>query len=159
MSFMKVTITESGATPRNMLKTLRQVKKRGFMAMGTQWHRKMRPQHFTRAAYAKYGYKRRTPAHEKLKEKMYGHRRPLVFSGESEQLSRIRDVRATAKGARVVMRVPRLNIRRSANSPNMREEMTRIAIKERDRLVAGFAKSLENQWNSMPGQRRKVIAG
>lgn len=58
------------------------------------WHAKVLPKHFEVGAYREYRYQARTRKHEARKERKFGHRRPLVYSGALErQVLRAREVR------------------------------------------------------------------
>lgn len=149
-----IEIKQQGKTPRALRKASTQARRDAFRAVGEHWHEKFRPVHFTHRGARKYGYKPRqgqrtagepptttssrrrfASSYTGRKLRKWGHTRPLVYSGESEALTRFLDVRATSKGSRVVMRAPTLNLRSSPSAPNMREELTRITPDERSELI------------------------
>jgi len=97
---------------------------------GATWHRDYSAKHFTAEGAREYRYQRRTRKYEDRKQRLKGHKDPLVFSGRSRRLARLADVRATPKGVRVVLHARQLNRRR-----HMRREMTYISHREKQALV------------------------
>lgn len=82
----------------------------------------------------------------KLKKK--GHLKPLVWSGESMALAKIRDVRATRNRATLVQHARGLNRRHPASQVRMNEEIRAIApneIREAARFSSGVFKRLVRQ--------------
>jgi len=127
---------------RELRKYLREV----WRMAGERWHQTMRPQHFTRAGARKYGYLPRAgergnerrnfrSSYTGRKLRRFGHTNPLVYTGLSMALTRPRDVRATAKGVRVVMNSPGFNRRNPRSRINMREELTRVTEEEANLLA------------------------
>lgn len=138
---LAVTIRERGATPRHLRKAMTAAKRKGWLAAGVWWHTECRPKHFTRKAYQIYGYTprmgeggtatkifKRSYTGRKLKK--FGHTNPMVWSGVSERLTRARDVRATAKGVRIVMNAPALNFRPKGGRINLRAELQTLTHSE-----------------------------
>lgn len=137
--------------------------KAGFARCGKFWHGTYREKHFTKRGAREYGYTPRKGERgsgrgfhssytaRKLREK--GHTLPLVWSGESRSYTRVRDVRATSTRVRVVMRAPKLNYRHPASQINMRDEMTRVSIAERNELIRVFDRDLDRRTNSMRDTR------
>lgn len=150
-------------------KQFRQMLKASFHTIGVHWHRRMRPKHFTKVGGREYGYQprqgepgnptsrpfRSTYTGRKLKR--YGHTRPLVKTGESRAFSRIRDVRSTSKGTRVVMRVPRLSFRRSPSAPHMQQELRTISKPENRELQQRFDKHMQQEINKQRDTREVRI--
>lgn len=147
-------IKYQGAVPRLAQRELRRLLRDSFEDAGVFWHRMFRRKHFTKAGAREYGYTPRKGeqagrgskafrrSHTGRKLRQFGHTLPLVFTGQSRQLTRIRDIRATSKGVRIVMRAPGLNRRPRGGRINLREEMTRVSIRERDALVKRFDRQL-----------------
>ena len=147
---MGLLITYTGAVPGKPLTTaaLNRVKRPVWRSAGLLWHNEMRAAHFTVEGGRRLGYARRKGEGESgkrfwhsytgQKQKRKGHQRPLVWSGESERLSRERDVRATSTGARVVLHTPGLNRRPKGGRINLREEMTRVTAEEHGKLVRHY---------------------
>jgi hypothetical protein len=128
--FVKVNITEIGATPGILKRELNGILKSCWEAVGMHWHLKMRPKHFTQAGAAEYGYTPRKPSYEAKKKRAAmtanvhgrkaagtwndnsrarGEANPLVWTGESREATRIANVAATKNGVRIIMNAPRLN--------------------------------------------------
>lgn len=167
---MLVRIKEIGPTPRHLRKSIGKITKAAFEVMGIMWHKRYRAKHFTQAGAREYGYTprrgeqvtrsrgagyKRTYTGRKLQK--FHHTRPLVYSGQTEALTRIRDVRSTSKGARVVLHANRLNMRNPVTSINMREEMTRVSIRERDALVDRFDVSMGKRINALRARSTRTI--
>jgi len=91
-------VVRSGGTSA---KAWRAVSRDSWEAAGDHWHDKILPKHFKPGAAREYRYKRRTAAHQAKKQRMFGHRRPLVFRGDLErQVLRLRDVRGVADNSK-----------------------------------------------------------
>lgn len=130
-------------------KAMREIIKATWHDVGVLWHSQMRPKHFTKRGAREYGYatrqgERATPGSRafrrsytgrKFREK--GHTLPLVWTGESRALSRLRDVRATSTRVRIVMRTNRLNLRHRSSRINMAQELRTISRSEQ-RAIRGF---------------------
>jgi len=129
---------------REMAKCMREM----WRELGIYWHRKMRPKHFTNPGAREYGYTPRqgergrphpkgkfyrTYTGRKLRQR--GHTRPLVLTGESRALTRMRIVRADSKGVRIPIKANKLNYRYRGSPIHMRDEMTRISMRERQQLI------------------------
>ena len=76
------------------------------------WHKHALPLHFTKRGAQKYQYekrqgeragggRRRKGSYTARKIKKHGHSLPLVYTGFARMLSRMRNIRATGKGARI----------------------------------------------------------
>lgn len=138
-------IKYTGSVPRAMAKQGRGILKAAWHDLGVTWHRELRPKHFTAAGAREYKYqpregepgkpgRTRGRSYLRRKQRMFGHTLPLVFTGELRSLTRIRDVRATAKGVRVVMQANKANWRRSPGAPNMAAELRTISSAENRKL-------------------------
>ena len=106
------------------------------------WGRRFLPLHFTPSARRRYDYAKRTKAYEIRKAYTKGHRRPLVWSGESERAARRAMEVQTFSGrarARGVLRGPRHLFIRNPIGVDKTDEITRIIPAEQRRLteVAG----------------------
>lgn len=163
MSLFLFQIEEIGG-PGIVLKNLNTLKKKVFMLMGIFWHDNLRQKHFTKAGAREYKYAprrgdrgnigrkgfRHTYQARKLRTK--GHTRPLVYSGESEGRTRVRDVRSTSKGVRVVLNVPTLNLKNPLTKIDMRQEMTVISDREVPLLVEVGERELDRGINAFEGK-------
>lgn len=156
-------VRQIGAMPRVLRRRLPEIQRQNWEETGIDWHHEFLPKHFTAAGATEYGYTprqgergsqdlasrgfRRSYTGRKLKYK--GHTRPLVYSGEAERLSRIRDVRATSKGVRVVLRANKLNWRNPRSQVRMNEEIRMIS--------AGEAVTLTRRYDERLGQRLNAL--
>lgn len=77
-------VIENGS-PKQVLEKLPQDLKEQLLEVVNFWHDKYEPGHFQTRAIGKYGYEPRTRKYSDRKEKKYGHRRPLEFSGDSKR--------------------------------------------------------------------------
>lgn len=163
-------LKKRGPTPGVTKRAMNKILRTAFRVAGQYWHREFRPRHFTHAGARLYGYSPRAGApgredpygwnrsYQGRKAKKYHHTLPLVYSGESRDLTEIQDIRATSKGVRVVLHSRGFN-RRAKNSPvRMADEMTRVAISERRILIRVMDGSIDSQLRTMRGTTVKRIA-
>lgn len=150
---MHVKVRETGATPGVLKKELPRLQKLSFAAIGRYWHESFRPNHFTTAGKTIYGYRPRTKEYEIRKAKEYGHRLPLVYTGTSQALSRIQDVRATRNRVRVVLNTPALNFKPGGH--DLRGEMTRITKREEELIQKRYDDRLQQAIDSLQSSRTK----
>lgn len=147
---------------------LRRILKIAYARIGAKWHTEMRPLHFTNRATGRYGYDPRKGesgggrqfkgSYTARKLKKFGHTKPLVWTGRSQLLTRIRDVRATSKGARVVMRAPALNFRSKGSTIDMREELTSVTTQEAGILGRKFAAVMERSIGKIRTRREQKLS-
>lgn len=134
----------------------REVLTKAWEQAGAFWHRAILPKHFQFSAYAEYGYQKRNVRYEIRKAKRYGHRRPLVFSGNLERAARrIRDVRANAKGARVVIHGPKYlyAYRKDFKQPDKARELQAVSERDARALAEVLDRSLERSLGRARGAR------
>lgn len=161
---LTVTKTETGCTPKLLKRAWNDIHRDAAKFAGIYWHTHFRPLHFRNLATRRYGYAFRQgenlqgakgfrASYTGQKLRKYGHTRPLVFSGNSERLTEIQDVRATATGgqyggarARVVMPAPTLNLRRWPSSPDMRKELTTVIPEEIEEISQATQIFLEQRY-------------
>lgn len=152
---------------RRMLRTAHQQTGRWFASQ-------MLPLRFTSQGGRKLGYAkrhgeagamrgtrqwRRTYVARKMRQ--YGHREPMVFTGQSKFQSKLSTLSATFKGWTVKIRAPRIARRKpSKKSPvDPREEITRVADSEWKQLIRLFQNVLMRQLNGFRRKRRVRISG
>lgn len=156
MARLGITITYHGEVGR---REYGKATKAAFEAAGRLWHQKFRPKHFTKAGAREYGYAPRTRAYTERKFKKFGHRLPLVFTGETRNLARNRKIKATGKMMRVIINAPRLNEPgRGKRKINMRDEMTRVSTRERRAMVNLFAQVFDRRLKASSTTRVKRVA-
>lgn len=147
-------ITYKGLVPKGMKGAIAKFQKAAFGVIGIMWHRQFRPRHFTHEGSRLYGYTARKGArgsavkfkgsYTARKLKAFGHTNPLVFSGLSLRLSKIRDVRATRHGNRVILPTG-FNRRNPHSNIDMRAEVTAVVRSEEVKLTKRFDGSLQQQ--------------
>jgi len=161
-------IKYDGFPPRVPRREINDVIRACLTRMGETWHRAYRPKHFTRAGAKEYGYTPRKgeglhgrafwKSYMGRKQRQKRHQRPLVWSGESELRSRVRDVRATSKRVRIVLRTPTLNYRNKHSKINMAEEMRTVSRKEEQALTHMFDLQLSEGLRRLSGKQNVLIA-
>ena len=176
MEEFKARIKYFGAVPGKSL-TAAQMKSmilEAWTLVGDDWHRRLRPKHFTNAGAREYGYQprkgeagnqaakgfRRSYTGRKLAAK--GHTRPLVWSGELEQLSRAKRIEARAFATRSKVRVvmplaAKANFRNPYSQINMRQELTTISPGEGGELVELHNRSMNDRLNRQAGTQTTTI--
>ena len=124
--------------------------------LGNQWHKRFRAPHFTLGAYTRYGYLRRKPTYDRIKKKAVGHVKPLVLSGTSEALSRVKTVRATKNSSTVRMPIRQFNrVSRHSKIDKVKEFQT-VAITEKRRLEKHSGVQIEQKLNRYK-RRKKMV--
>ena len=161
----EIKIRERGPTPGLLKRAFNAMKQKCFLAAGIFWHKEFRVKHFTKSGATEYGYTPRKTSGKygfkssytgrKLREK--GHTKPLVWSGESMALTRMRDVRATSKRGRVVIRAPRFNTQPKNSTIDMRYEMTRVTEREAVQMIRVYDHSLDSQLRAFRATQSKTI--
>ena len=137
------------------------VLKPAWEAVGAYWHRHMLPKHFTEQGAREYHYAKRTRNYQKRKRREKGHNLPLVWSGESRRMSRTRNVKATFKGVKVLVRAPGLNrIRRSKSGKgiNKRDELVRVTQREAGTLRDVWKRNVKMRIAGITTKRTERIA-
>lgn len=119
--------------PDQLGRKMRKALKAALAGAVLLWHRTMLPQHFQGSAVFKYGYKPRTKKYRQRKMIKYGHTRPMVWSGRTEQLMRLfMFVRGTSRRATGKMTAPWYIAIKPVNTkaPNLKEELTKTTQAE-----------------------------
>ena len=102
-------------------------------SMADEWHERYLPGHFEEGATAVYGYAQRKSKYLKRKRRLYGHQRPLVFTGEALLLSRQKIIKGNSNTVRVVL--PRkLNRNNPHSRAKMQIEATKVLKREAEQL-------------------------
>jgi hypothetical protein len=135
-----VIIEETGATPGISKREQGRITKEVLEGVAENHHRRYMRKHFTIAGGREYGYKPRKgeglsgkafwQSYTGKKKKQKGHQRPLVWSGASEQLARVLDVRANSKRARLVQHARGLNRRSRHSDIRMYQEISAVSQAE-----------------------------
>jgi hypothetical protein len=131
---MTFTVKETGYSPKLALRKLKEMNLATVHAMGDYWHEHFREKHFTQAGAREYGYAPRNVGYMIKKAKKWGHRNPLVWSGVSRALSKIKHLvpSGTSQSARVrvVLHTPALNLIPKGGRINLRAEMEKVSPAE-----------------------------
>lgn len=137
MELKAITVVEKGAVPRRLQPAHTRASRVAYYVIGREFHEKMMPKRFTVAHGLEAGYRKRkgeeagtdTKAFFKSytgrKVKIKGHRKPLVWSGETEKRARSVNLVVTPQLARLKYNLPQLNRR-----PWMNDEIRRILPRE-----------------------------
>jgi hypothetical protein len=167
------TVRKRGMTPKVGLRLLNSIHRQGMHELGEAWRDRYRPLHFQNAAMSRYSYTprqgergrtgrsfARSYTGRKLRTK--GHTRPLVWSGESEQITRTPNIEATAKRGTarvsVKMRAYTLNFRYPGSPIDMRAELTTVIPQESQELAAGLSKHLAMEYAGVNVQSSETVA-
>jgi hypothetical protein len=146
-------ITERGATPRLRKRDHNRIIGQTLAETAANHHKKYMKKHFTVEGGREYGYTPRKGeglsgkefwrSYTGQKKRKKGHRRPMVFSGASETLAKILDVRATSKRARLVQHARGLNRRNPHSTIRMNEEIRQISdheVRQAERFAGSMLK-------------------
>lgn len=128
-----------------------------YSHVANYWHGRILPKHFTQAGARKYHYYKRSGqrgsgtrvkgSYMQKKLRKHGHQLPLVFTGLARMLSRMRNILATGKGARINIAVGDmlLNVK---GRRRREEEMTRVAPGELRDMARLFKKIVTARLNA-----------
>ena len=132
-----ITIRERGPTPGITKSEQGDIIRDVLAHTAANHHAKFMHRHFTHDAKRIYGYKPRKGEGKSGKEfwtsytgrknKVKGHMKPLVWSGVSQTLAKIRDVRSNRNRAVLVQHARGLNRRNPNSEINMVEEIRTVA--------------------------------
>ena len=135
-----ILIKETGATPKLTRRAHGDIMRRVLTEVAGTHHVKYMAKHFTGEGAREYGYQKRAGegtsgkqfarSYTGRKNRQKGHMRPLVWSGASEILAKIRDVRATKHRATLVQHARGLNRRNPRSQINMAAEIRTVSERE-----------------------------
>jgi hypothetical protein len=136
--------------PRDYAKEFRAELTEALLALGEYWHDRFAPKHFTIAGEKEYDYYPRHPSYSRYKAKRFGHRRPLVLTGDLERMVLgVARVSATSQSASVVMRGPKYLYAYRKDLPGGRPsqgdkaaELTAVTPAELNELAGVFERHL-----------------
>jgi len=157
----EIKIKERGATPGILKRELNKLKKVAFESAGIHWHQEIRPKHFTSAGATEYSYAPRSGERGNVgrygfartytgrKLKAYGHTQPLVLTGESQAMTRIRDVRAASTKVRIVVRARTLNFHR--------DEIVAVSQRDAAAMVKCYERAQDGAIKQVRSTKSKTI--
>lgn len=138
MQIRAIEITDRGPTPRRWAKVYTAAARDAWLEAATYFHKTYTPRRFTEAhakaaGYALragqdavYGSKRFWNSYFGRKIRYKGHRKPLVWSGNTERAAKTATISSTTKRASI--RFP--GVRVLNWKPHLRDEFTRILPEE-----------------------------
>ena len=122
-------------------------------------HERHLPGHFTTAASARYRYKRRSKAHNRRKQRLYGHQKDLVFSGDmSRELTASITIRSTRGRTTGSMTGPAYLYKRPANSPDKVAEILATTSREERETTKIVEADLQQGLDTLDVRERKPLA-
>jgi len=145
-----IRVEEKGPTPGVMRREQNAVSKAAWQNVGWYWGEALREKHFTEAGASEYGYRDRTEEYEGAKERAWGHRDPLVWTGESKEESENYRVRSTKDGATVALSMPALNF------SNRGHEMKSISDQEARELATVWAGGFDDRLERLKNAKNKT---
>lgn len=165
-----ILVIEVGPTPGIWKREHNRLMRESFEQAGAFYHVQFMHKHFTRAGAKEYGYKPRAGEQagigsrrffrsysgRKLREK--GHQRPLVWSGASETLARIRDVRANSRRGRIVQHARGLNRKNPNSEIDMAREVRTVSRSEALQTVERFGRHYREQAAKLPKRKTRRIS-
>lgn len=157
---IKISVTRKG-TPFDA-RTWKEIIKESWNSAGILWHKNLLNKHFTQKGAAEYRYQKRSWRYTKRKQKKFGHRKPLVYTGELKRhVKRVEDVRANSKGARVVLHGPRYlyQYRKDLNAPDKAFELQQISKADAAALAAWMDQDIQKKIDSEREYERNLSAG
>lgn len=166
----KITLVPKGVPAGFRKRDYNAAKKIAFGKLGEYWFKHFRPKHFTKAGAREYGYIKRKgedlphgskgfrASYTGRKFKKFGHKQPLVYTGESREASRKGRVKPTSKGVQIIMRAPRLNRRNPNSQIKPSDELTIISSREWKVLEGIFDVWLESELQKVAKQGSRRVA-
>ena len=172
--FTSLRITTVGAVPGSSQfgeEQFRGMLTNAWRAVGEKWHRDFRPKHFTVEGGKAYGYlprsgDLRTPgskaffrSYQGRKFAKFGHTKPLVWSGTSEQQTATgTSIEPRVDGVRIVMNAPHLEFRNPRSQIDMQDELTRVTAPERAELAEVHNREMDRQLREFGGSETKTFS-
>jgi hypothetical protein len=148
MPLVQIKINEYGCVPSDLALNQREwnrLKTLAWTLVGEHWHEKMRPKHFTRQGAQEYNYQPRTEKYAIRKAVKYGQSEPLVYTGETRDLSQEKNIHATNKGVRVTFpSLRKLNQYKPTSGIDLTEEFQTVSQEEIEELTELWVHQMEN---------------
>lgn len=134
----------------------------GMKAATRLWQREISGRHFRDGAAERYQYQPRARKYMSRKKRLWGHRRPLVFSGLSEKWVRYRqaeprlqEVGTGGLSARLPLKVPKYFFQYRGSGPDKFDELVRTLPDEYDAMFELVDSAIDRELAR--AARRKVV--
>jgi hypothetical protein len=141
-----IDIKKAGPVPSVLRKYNRQILKTAMIATAFVWAEEMLPDHYDASAAGKYNYRPRDPEYTRRKERLYGHRDPHVFTGESRESAE--NYRVTGTSNQATVRIPG----QRSNFSRRQDELKRITYSEARELSISFAGTHQHEVLKLQGK-------
>lgn len=145
-----LTVTVKRTAPRKQRSDLKQAQKAAWFKGAVWFHVHKSDERFTQRHASRAGYAKRKKRYEQRKFKLYGHRRPLEYSGRTRFLSRTANITSTSVGARV--RYPNLrglNRRHPKSDINMAQEFRTLLPEETQDVAAVLDAEIDKEFKHL----------
>jgi hypothetical protein len=153
-----IQVRERGATPRNMKRVFNAAKKLAWHDTAVRFHAEYRDRRFTLEHAEEAGYARRKgeliardskafrASYTGKKLRMFGHTRPLEFTGETRRKVRSASISSTSNmGKASYSGAAKFNFRHPRSKIRMGEEFRRITRREAQELGQFFDLALDRR--------------
>lgn len=153
-----IVVRERGATPRNMKRIFNAAKKGAWHDVALRFHTEYRDRRFTLEHAAEAGYAKRKgeliardtkafrQSYTGRKLRMFGHTRPLEFSGDTRRKVRSASISSTSNmGKAAYSGASKFNFKHPKSKIRMGEEFRRITRQEANELGEYFDKQLDRR--------------
>lgn len=161
-----VQVDYSGYTPKAPQKEINGALRYAYDELGVEFFEVNLPRRFTVAGGIALNYQRRSRAYNDRKRRLFGHTRPLEFTGVTKArvlslaYTRVKATATRSQGNVVLtLNAPTLNFRRSSSSPDLRDEITRIGGREVPPLERKLEKYIVAQFKAIQSNTTEKITG
>ncbi len=157
--FFQLSIRDRGKTPRGMRRAFREASKRAWYDTAMMFHTHLRDLRFTEAHARAAGYIRRkgellprgSKAYRRsytgIKERRFGHTRPLEFTGQTRQNVKMVNITSTSNGGKAAYRgASKFSFRPPKSQIQMSEEFKRLLPEEMEQLAQFYDQQLDFYW-------------
>lgn len=142
------TVTYTGHIPKMPQRKLNTILRESYKDVGQVFFDKNLPRRFTVYGSRLLSYSKRSPSYTRRKERLFGHKLPLVYSGRTREralsasFTKIRAKSTKGQGSVVLtVNAPALNFKHP-NGPNTRKEFERVSTVEIGPLERVLEKSV-----------------
>ncbi len=149
--------------PEDDVRRIETALRAGLRKATQTWQKDVAPRHFRYGAQGRYGYKQRSRKYRDRKMRVYGHRRPLVYSDESEHWVLTRRAQPKTRRTRVGLTatlpvvVPKYFFMYRGAGSDKYAELTATLPEEYEQLFQGVDAVIETELQKPTRPRRKHI--